>query len=148
MVKSLPAIQETWVDSDKTEQLSLSKYIKVLNVEMEYIVFWQWQFRAQSCPTLATPQLLCSWNSPGKNNKVVCHFLLQRIFLAKGPNPGPCTAGGLLYSLLNHQGSPNFYLGCKNQVVPIYSSEISFVFFIAIYQSTFLFKPEQFHNQM
>ena len=40
MVKSLPAIQETWVDSDKTEQLSLSKYIKVLNVEMEYIVFW------------------------------------------------------------------------------------------------------------
>ena len=40
VVKTLPAIQETWVESGKTERLSLSKYIKILNVEMEYIVFW------------------------------------------------------------------------------------------------------------
>ena len=37
----------------------------------------------QSCPTLCDPQrrqptrLLCSWDSPGKNTGVGCHFLLQ-----------------------------------------------------------------------
>ena len=32
------------------------------------------------CPT----RLLCSWNSPGKNTGVRCHFLLQGIFPAQG----------------------------------------------------------------
>ena len=32
-------------------------------------------------------RLLCSWNSPGKNIRVGCHFLLQRIFPTKGLNP-------------------------------------------------------------
>ena len=37
----------------------------------------------QSCPTLCDPidgsplRLLCPWDSPGKNNGVSCHFLLQ-----------------------------------------------------------------------
>ena len=37
----------------------------------------------QSCPTLCDPidgsplRLLCPWDSPGKNNEVSCHFLLQ-----------------------------------------------------------------------
>ena len=38
-----------------------------------------------SCPTLRPyglwpSRLLHSWNSPGKNTGVSCHFLLQRIF--------------------------------------------------------------------
>ena len=33
-------------------------------------------------PLFATP-----WNSPGKNTGVGCHFLLQRIFPARGSNP-------------------------------------------------------------
>ena len=32
-------------------------------------------------------RLLCSWDSPGKNTGVGCHFLLQRIFLTQGSNP-------------------------------------------------------------
>ena len=29
---------------------------------------------------------LCSWDSPGKNTRVVCHGLLQRIFPTRGSN--------------------------------------------------------------
>ena len=57
----------------------------------------------QSCP------ILCDlmdgslpgpspWNSPGKNIGVVCHFLLQGIFLTQGSNLrliSPALAGGL-----------------------------------------------------
>ena len=32
--------------------------------------------------------LLCPWDSPGKSSGVGCHFLLQRIFLTQGLNPG------------------------------------------------------------
>ena len=36
----------------------------------------------QSCPTLCDPRqqpirLHCPWDSPGKNTRVGCHFLLQ-----------------------------------------------------------------------
>ena len=33
-------------------------------------------------------QILCPWDSPGKNTGVGCHFLLQRIFPTQGLNPG------------------------------------------------------------
>ena len=33
-------------------------------------------------------QILCPWDSPGKNTGLGCHFLLQRIFPAQGLNPG------------------------------------------------------------
>ena len=36
--------------------------------------------------TIAT-RLLCPWDSPGKNTRIGCHFLLQRIFLTQGWNP-------------------------------------------------------------
>ena len=41
-------------------------------------------------------RLLCSWDSPGKNTGVGCHFLLQGIFPTQGSNPGlmsPAMAG-------------------------------------------------------
>ena len=46
----------------------------------------------QSCPTLSTPwtvarQLLCPWDSPGKNTGVGCYAFLQRIFLIQGLSP-------------------------------------------------------------
>ena len=34
------------------------------------------------------PGPLCPWDSPGKNTRVDCHSLLQKIFLTQGPNPG------------------------------------------------------------
>ena len=45
----------------------------------------------QSCLTLwpyglQPTRLLCSWDSPGKNTGVGCHFLLQGIFPIQGSN--------------------------------------------------------------
>ena len=45
----------------------------------------------QSClilcdPMDCSPWLLCPWDSPGKNTRVGCCFLLQGIFLTQGPN--------------------------------------------------------------
>jgi len=63
----------------------------------------------QSCLTVTqwtvAHQALCSWDFPGKNTEVGCHFLLQGIFPTWGLNPH------LLHwqadSLpLSHQGSP------------------------------------------
>ena len=63
--------------------------------------------RAHVC---APARLLCSRNSPGKNTGVVCHFLLQWIFLTQGLNPGLLHCWQILYHL-SHWGSP-FLLGC------------------------------------
>ena len=49
--------------------------------------------------------LLCSWNSPGKNTGVGCHFLLQGIFPTQELNPGLPYCRQILYHL-NHQGNP------------------------------------------
>ena len=75
---------------------------------------------AQSCPTLCKPmewglplhgrlqptRLLRPWDFPGKSTGVGCHFLLQRIFLTQGSNPGLPHCRQTLYHL-SHQGSPN-----------------------------------------
>ena len=37
-------------------------------------------------PSTIALQLLCPWDYPGKNTGVVCHFLLQGIFLTQGSN--------------------------------------------------------------
>ena len=37
--------------------------------------------------TLLPARVLCSWDSPGKNTGMGCHFLLQGIFLTQGSNP-------------------------------------------------------------
>ena len=37
-------------------------------------------------PQTVIHPLLCPWNSPGKNPRVSCHFLLQGIFLMQGSN--------------------------------------------------------------
>ena len=47
---------------------------------------------AQACPNSLQPhglqptRLLFTWNFPGKNTSVGCHFLLQGIFLTQGSN--------------------------------------------------------------
>ena len=49
-----------------------------------------------------------AWDSPGKNTTVVCHFLLQGIFLIQGLNRNLLhwQVGSLP---LNHQGNPVLY---------------------------------------
>ena len=51
-------------------------------------------------------RLLCPWNSPGKDTRVGCHFLLQVIFLTQGSNLGLLFCRQILY-YQSHQGSPD-----------------------------------------
>ena len=43
----------------------------------------------QLCPTLcdSVTRFFCAWDFPGKNIRIGCHFLFQRIFLSQGLNP-------------------------------------------------------------
>ena len=57
---------------------------------------------------LQPARLLCPWNSPGKNTRVGCHFLLQGIFPAQGSKPRvlcTCISRWILYHCTN-LGSP------------------------------------------
>ena len=50
-----------------------------------------------------------SMDFPGKSNGVGCHFLLQRIFLTQGSNPGLLHCRQMFY-LLSHKRSPSVSL--------------------------------------
>ena len=52
---------------------------------------------------LQPTRLLCPWDSPGKDTGVVCHFLLQAIFLTQGQNPGLLHCRQILHRL-SYQG--------------------------------------------
>ena len=43
---------------------------------------------------LSQDSLFYTWDCPGKNPGVGCHFLLQGIFPTQGSNPSPALAGG------------------------------------------------------
>ena len=53
------------------------------------------------------------WDSPGKNTRVGCHFLLQGLFPTQGSNPGLPHCRQTLYCL-SHQGSHILRRGSKN----------------------------------
>ena len=53
-----------------------------------------------------SPELLCSWDFPGKNTGVGCHFLLQEIFPTQGSDSGIPHSRQTLYHL-SHQGNLN-----------------------------------------
>ena len=90
------------------------------NLEAIHISFSRWMNKhqwcgvAQSCPTLhdhmdmEPTRLLCSWNSPDKDTGVVCHFLLQGIFLNQWLNLSLLLCRQI-YHHLSHQGSPNTF---------------------------------------
>ena len=66
----------------------------------------------ESCPTVRPrrgqpTRLPHPWDSPGKNNGVGCHSLLQGIFPTQGSNPGLLHCRQIIYHV-SHQGSlPN-----------------------------------------
>ena len=57
---------------------------------------------------LELTNLLCPWNSPGKNTGVDCYSLLQGIFPTLGSNPGLLHCRQILYHL-SHRGGPKMY---------------------------------------
>ena len=62
-------------------------------------------------------ELLCPWNSPGKNTGVGSHSLLQGIFLIQGSNPGLLSTGRFFYHL-SHQRSSVRSFQKVNSVFP------------------------------
>ena len=97
-----------------------------------YSIFkaWKEKVKSLSCVRLfVTPWLLSPWNFPGKNTGVGCHFLLQRIFLTQGLNPGLPHCRQTLYCL-SHQGSLRhtglIYIYCE-LIIKIGSANISFL---------------------
>ena len=79
---------------------------------------------AQSCLTLCDP-IGCSppgsfvhEDSPGKNTRVGCHALLQRIFPTQGSNPGLPHGKQILYSLnqLNQDLPIHTHLNLQNTI--------------------------------
>ena len=69
------------------------------------LVFLSLSLQSLNCVLLLRPhglqptRLLCPQHSPGKNTGVGCHFLLHRIFLTQGSNPGLLHFKQILYPL-------------------------------------------------
>ena len=101
--------------------------ILVLPLTVLYLFFHQKKKVAQSCPDslrshgLRPTRLFHPWDFPGKSTGVGCHFLLQRIFLTQGSNPGLPHCRQTLYHL-SHQESLAF-------TVTILGRELHFFFF-------------------
>ena len=89
-----------WIELISFTTLWFNSFIDFAPLKVKVLV-------TQSCPTPWTVahQLLCPWNSPGKNTGVGCHALLQRIFLTQGLNPGLLHCRQILYHP-SYQGSP------------------------------------------
>ena len=64
-----------------------------------------------------TNRLLHSWDFPGTNTGVGCHFLRQEIFPTQGLNLGLLPCRQMLYHL-SHQGSPSV-MKEDNQLVSV-----------------------------
>ena len=90
---------------------SIKFKLKVLSLEHTLKNSVQFSSVTQSWLTLCDPcglwpaRLLCPWDFPGQNTGVGCHFLLQRIFLAQGSNPGLPHSRQTIYHL-SYQGRP------------------------------------------
>ena len=63
----------------------------------------------------ATPwRFICLWDSPGKNTRVGCHFLLQGIFLTQGLNPGLLYISCIDRWILGHRATREAPLNAHN----------------------------------
>ena len=87
----------------------------------------------QSCLTLCDPHglyptmLLHPWNFPSKRPGGDCHFLLQRIFLIQGSNPGLPHCREMLYHV-SHQRIRNMAKYGKQVEVLIVDSAMSKIY--------------------
>ena len=88
----------------------------------------------QLCPALCDPRncippgFSVHGDSPGKNTRVGCHALHQRIFPNQGLNPGLPQCRWILYGL-SHQGSPCVCVCvCIFTYVCIHIKRTSFIF--------------------
>ena len=86
----------------------------------------------KSCPTLATPRTVAfqaslSWDSPGKNTGVGCHFLLQGIFPTQESNLGLLHCRRILY-WLSYEESSRFLIS-HSETIPLSKITTSILIF-------------------
>ena len=106
------------VRNNKIQKVVLFKkvyiYICIYIIPFLYIniqLYNMWAKLLQSCPTLCDPMdcrppgSSVHGDSPGKNNGVGRHALLQGIFPTQGSNPSLPNCRWILYHL-SHQGNP------------------------------------------
>ena len=67
-----------------------------------------WLFATPWTVVYPPARLLCPWNSPGRNDGVGSHFLLQGTFLTQGSNTSLLHCRQILYHL-SHQRNPKPY---------------------------------------
>ena len=68
-------------------QISASTGAPVVPAEIRYASMYAWLLSDSLQPRGLQPsRLLCSWDSPGKNTGVGCHFLLRGTFPTQGSN--------------------------------------------------------------
>ena len=103
----------------------------------------------QSCPTHCDPMDYsspgsCPWNSPGKNTRVGCHFLLQEIFPTQGSNPGLLHSRQIFY-WLSYQGSLRVcvYM-CVCMCIHIYMCKLSYLEIIWLQIYSYMFSSVRF----
>ena len=105
--------QQLKLDMEQQTGSKLGKeYVKAVYYHPAYLTYTQSESEvAQSCLTLCDSEdtrLLHPWDSPSKNTRVGCHFLLQGIFLTQGSNPGLLHCRQILYQL-SYEGNPSKY---------------------------------------
>ena len=76
--------------------------------------------RLFATPWTVAHQAPPSWDFPGKNNGVGCHFLLQEIFLTQGLNPGLLHCRQTLYRLSHTEFMAICYSSNRKQIQWIY----------------------------
>ena len=86
----------------ETKNLHNDDKVKVKSLDRVQFFATPWTVAQQSMKEGG--RLLLPWDFPGKSTGVGCHFLLQRIFLTQGSNPGLPHYKQMLYCL-SHQGS-------------------------------------------
>ena len=118
-------VSYTWLLSGTL--VRLPRHFKRISIDRirQYNYLWTWceSKVAQSCLTLCDPMDCSSsgsWNSPGKNTGVGCHFLPQGIFPIQGSNPCLPSCRQIL-DRLNHQGSPRDLKGYAVSTLPALS---------------------------
>ena len=78
-----------WVGTTEERGKILKRKVKFVNK-----IYWWWccscKVMFKSCDPMDwnRPGSSVPWDFPGKNARVGCHFLLQRIFPTQGSNPG------------------------------------------------------------
>ena len=115
LVKNLPTMQETWVQSLDWED-PLEKGTATQSYILLLLLSRFSRVRLYATPEMAAHQAPPSLGFSRQENWSGCHSLLQGIFLTQGSNPGLLHCRQILYHL-SHQGSPLFMFVHKKQIM-------------------------------